>query len=547
VSGAPQRDGASAHVDGFARERLPPRALWPQLRFDLPELGYAERLNCAAALLDRQVAAGRGGRIALRSPEGAWTYAELLARVNRIARVLVDDLALVPGNRVLLHGANAPMLAACWLAVVKAGGIAVTSMPLLRAKELGAMIDRAQVSHALCDAALAFELELARTHCPSLGHVLYFHGEGGLEARMRLASPEFAAVDTWAEDICIIAFTSGTTGAPKGTMHFHRDVLAICDCFPRALLAPREDDIFCGTPPLAFTFGLGGLLLFPLRYGASALLLPRPAPEALLAAIARERATILFTAPTFYRALAGLAGGHDLGSLRLAVSAGEALPAATRRSWREATGLELIDGIGTTELLHIFVAAAGADARDGTLGRAVPGYEAAVLDEAGRPAAPGVVGRLAVKGPTGCRYLDDERQRAYVQDGWNLTGDAASIDAQGRFRYHARSDELIISGGYNISGLEVEEVLLAHPAVAECGVAGLPDEARGSLVTAFVVLRPPYAPAPELVKELQEWVKHRIAPYKYPRRVEFVAELPRTGTGKLQRLRLRPATPPQTP
>jgi len=467
----------------------------------------------------------------------------LLESANRIAHVLVEDMALVPGNRVLLGGTNTPMLAACWLAVIKAGGIAVTTMPLLRAKELIDVVTKAQVSHCLCDQAIAAELERALPACPTLRRTLYFRGESEApEARMARKPADFANGDTAADDICIIAFTSGTTGTPKGTMHFHRDVMAICDCFPRSILKPSADDIFCGTPPLAFTFGLGGLLLFPLRCRASAVLAGKLDPEGLLRVVQDYRATICFTAPTFYRAMAGHAHEYDLSSLAQCVCAGEALPVATRELWRDATGIELIDGIGSTEMLHIFISAAGDDIRPGATGKPIPGYRARVVDERCRPLPPGAVGRLAVKGPTGCRYLADERHADYVQDGWNITGDAYVMDAEGYFRYFARNDDLIISAGYNIAGAEVEEALLAHPAVAECGVVGTPDEMRGQIVKAFVVLRAGFLAGPDLVREIQEWTRKRIAPYKYPRAMEFVPSLPRTETGKLQRFRLRSDT-----
>ncbi len=530
----------TAHVDTFARDNLPPPELWPELLFELPELQYPARLNCATELLDQQVAAGLGDRIALRSARGDLTYRQLLETANRIARVLVEDMGLVPGNRVLLRGTNSPMMAAAWLAVMKAGGIAVATMPLLRAKELTEVIVKAEVSHALCDAALAEELRLARPACPTLTQVLHFHAEGeGLEARMAAKPADFANVATAAEDTCLIAFTSGTTGKPKGTMHFHRDVMAICDCFPRSILKPAADDVFCGTPPLAFTFGLGGLLLFPLRAGASTVLLERHTPELLLETIQRERVSIVFTAPTYYRMMAATARKHDLSSLKKCVSAGEALPVATRALWKEVTGIDIIDGIGATEMLHIFISAAGPDIRPGATGKPIPGYRARVVDAEGQPLPAGSIGRLAVQGPTGCRYLADERQGAYVQNGWNLTGDAYLMDADGYFFYQARTDDMIISAGYNIAGPEVEGVLLKHAAVAECGVVGVPDAERGEAVKAFVVLRPEAQPSEALARELQEFVKNGIAPYKYPRLIEFVAELPRTETGKLQRFRLR--------
>ncbi|MCU0968925.1 MAG: AMP-binding protein [Rubrivivax sp.] len=528
----------SAHVDTFARDRLPPPDALPDFVFDLPELRFPERLNCAADLVDRRVAAGEGDRSCIVGHGVHWTYRELQEQVDRIAHVLVDDLGVVPGNRVLLRGANSPMLAACWLAVVKAGGIAVGTMPLLRARELAVIVDKAQVSHALCDLRLADELAAARPACPSLRHVLHFHA-AELEARMATRPARFDAVDTAADDIALIAFTSGTTGVPKGTMHFHRDVMAACACWPRHVLRAGPDDVFIGSPPLAFTFGLGGLLVFPLAIGASTVLIEKATPDALLPAIAQFRATVCFTAPTSYRAMAAQAAGHDLSSLRKCVSAGEALPAATRRLWKDATGIELIDGIGSTELFHIFISADEQHARGGATGLPVPGYRAAILDDDGRELPPGRVGRLAVKGPTGCKYLADDRQRQYVQRGWNLTGDAYRVDADGQFVYQARTDDMIVSGGYNIAGPEVESALLLHPAVAECGVVGKPDEARGTIVKAFVVLRPGHEPGEATTRALQEFVKQTIAPYKYPREIEYRASLPRTETGKLQRFRLR--------
>jgi len=531
----------SAHVDTFARDNLPPRADWPELVFDIPEVRYAERLNCVVELLDKTVAAGHGERAALRSPGAVLSYAALLELVNRIAHVLREDLGLVAGNRVLLRGPNNPMMAACWLAVVKAGCIAVATMPLLRAKELKPIIDKAKCSAALCDANLRGEMELARTQCPALGATLYFNSDApdSLE-RLAAAKPvQFPAAKTAADDVCIIAFTSGTTGVPKGTMHFHRDVMAICDCFPRSCLHPGPEDIFCGTPPLAFTFGLGGLLLFPMRFAASALLLEKLTPTALLSAIEQYRPTICFTAPTFYRQMAAVAFDYDIASLKQCVSAGEALPLPTRELWEKETGIRLIDGIGATEMLHIFISAAGEDIRPGATGKPIPGYRACVLDEQGDAAAPGTVGRLAVKGPTGCRYLADERQKNYVHKGWNLTGDAYLVDEDGYFWYQARTDDMIISAGYNIAGPEVESALLLHPAVAECGVVAAPDEERGQIVKAFVVLKKDYVAEPQIAQALQDFVKQTIAPYKYPRAVEFRDALPRTETGKLQRFKLR--------
>ena len=541
----------SAHQDTFARDNLPPLDQWPELVFDLPALRFPERMNCAHELLDRWVAQGQGDRACViggdgRGGELRWTYAELQAQANRIANVLVNEMGVVPGNRVLLRGANTPQMAACWFAVMKAGAIAVATMPLLRAKELGQVIEKARISHALCDAALAAELETARAQCPVLARVCLFRSEAadGLEALAERQSERFDNVDTASDDCALIAFTSGTTGQPKGTMHFHRDVIAICRCWPVHCLRANADDVFIGSPPLAFTFGLGGLVLFPLSVGASTVLLEKASPDVLLPAIAKHRATVCFTAPTSYRAMAAQAASHDLSSLRKCVSAGEALPAATRQLWKDATGIELIDGIGATELLHIFISHTEETARPGATGRPVPGYRARVVDDAGRDVPAGTVGKLAVQGPTGCRYLADDRQGQYVRHGWNLTGDAYLVDADGYFVYQARTDDMIISGGYNIAGPEVESALLAHPAVAECAVVGVPDEERGQLVKAFVVLKPGAAGADDeaaLVKAMQDFVKATIAPYKYPRAIEFRASLPRTETGKLQRFRLREA------
>ncbi len=531
----------TAHLDTFALDNLPPRELWPELIFETPALQYPERLNCVVELLDKMVAAGHGERVAIRAPRRVLTYGALLELVNRIARVLTEDLGLVPGNRVLLRAPNNPMMAACWLAVVKAGLIAVATMPLLRARELITVIERARVNAALCDAGLKEEMERALEASPEVQRVLYFNSEApeSLDALQAAKSTDFAAVDTAAADVCIIAFTSGTTGVPKGTMHFHRDVLAICDCFPPACLQATPDDIFCGTPPLAFTFGLGGLLLFPLRAGASTVLIERLTPTLLLSAIEERRATICFTAPTLYRQMVPIAFEYDIASLKKCVSAGEALPAATGELWEKETGVRLIDGIGATEMLHIFISAAGEDIRSGATGKPIPGYRACVLDAKGRALGPGKVGRLAVKGPTGCRYLADERQKSYVQNGWNLTGDAYLMDQDGYFWYQARTDDMIVSAGYNIAGPEVESALLMHPAVSECGVIGVADEERGQLVKAVVVLKEGFAPGPEMAKTLQDFVKQTIAPYKYPRAVEFRDALPRTETGKLQRFRLR--------
>jgi 2-aminobenzoate-CoA ligase len=528
----------SGYADGFARANLPPVEEWPEFRFDLPELQYPPRLNSVAELFETARVRGWDERTALIGSRERLSYGALRARVDRIAHVLRQDLELVTGSRVLLRGANCPMMAACILAVIKAGCIAVPTMPLLRARELGVIAARARVDAVLCAATLRAEVDAM---APGGLPMLLFDGDApdSLEARMAAHDAPFAAPDTAADDVCLISFTSGTTGVPKGTMHFHRDLLAICDCFPRHTLGARLDDVFIGTPPLAFTFGLGGLLLFPLRVGACAVLLEKLSPESLLAAIQEHRATVCFTAPTFYRQMAQLAARFDLRSLSRSVSAGEALPVATREAWKLATGLDMIDGIGATEMLHIFISAAGSAVRPGATGKPVPGYQACILDDKGQAVGPGVIGRLAVKGPTGCRYLDDPRQRNYVVDGWNITGDAYEMDADGYFYYRSRLDDMIISAGYNIAGAEVEEALLHHPAVAECGVVGRLDEERGQVVEAHVVLKPGVAPSGETAAALQEFVKAQIAPYKYPRVVRFREQLPRTETGKLQRFKLR--------
>ena len=537
----------SGHRDSWTREQLPPAAEWPVLRLDAPYT-YPARQNCATRLLDDAIREGHGERVALVVPDGAggWTevtYAALAAEVDALAHVLTGEFGLVPGNRVLLRGFNGRGMAVAWLAVMKAGLVAVTTMPLLRATELRVLLERAAVAVALCDNRLATELQDAAAERAVPVYRWGTDDAAGLEARMARHHRPFPACDTASDDVCLIAFTSGTTGVPKGCMHFHRDVMAMCDGFSAQVLRLTAADRCIGTPPFAFTFGLGGLLCFPLAARGSAVLLEKATPELLLEAIAATRATVSFTAPTFYR-LMGLAirkepGRFSIASLRTSVSAGEALPDVTRTLWREVTGLEMLDGIGATELIHIFIAAAGAEVRPGAIGRAVPGYEVAILDEALRPVPTGTVGRLAVRGPTGCRYLSDPRQRSYVQDGWNLTGDAATMDADGYVFFKARTDDLIISAGYNIGAPEVEAAVMQHPAVAECAVVGVPDEERGQLVKAVVVLTAGQTPSDALATEIQEFVKRTIAPYKYPRVVAFTAALPKTDTGKLQRFRLK--------
>ncbi len=532
----------TGHIDTFARDNLPPRAQWPEFRFDLPELRYGDRLNCVTKFLDRWVAAGEGNRPCLISPSETLSYAQLSERVNRIANVLTRDLGLVPGNRVLLRSANNPMMVAAYLAALKAGAVVVATMPLLRAKELSYPVAKGKIALALCDARLADEMEKTRAVAPDLKRIVYW-GEGrngGLESMMQQPGYEhFSPCDTAADDVCLIGFTSGTTGEPKGTMHFHRDMLAICDSYAKHVLRAEPSDRFIGSPPLAFTFGLGGLVLFPLRIGASTVLLEQPTPDNLLGAIQKFGATVCFTAPTAYRAMIPKLGEYDIKSLRKCVSAGEALPKATFEAWHKATGIKILDGIGATEMLHIFIGSPEEEVRAGSTGRAVPGYEAIVIDDEGKEMPPGIAGRLAVRGPTGCRYLSDARQFNYVQSGWNVTGDTYVMDKDRYFWYQARSDDMIISSGYNIAGPEVESALLTHAAVAECGVVGAPDEERGQIVKAYVVLRAGTAGDEAMTKQLQDHVKAAVAPYKYPRAIEYVTELPKTQTGKLQRFELR--------
>jgi 2-aminobenzoate-CoA ligase len=529
----------SAHIDTWVRERLPPLERWPKLLFELPELRYPQTLNCAHELLDRNARA-HPDAIAVRASDGDWSYGRLLDVVNRICRVLVEDLSVVPGNRVLLRGVNSPMLIAAWLAVAKAGAIVCATMPMLRQRELAQLIDKAQIGVALCEGALAEDLRAAQRDGDSLRQIVTWN-DGDLEARMQRKASSFAAVATAQDDPCLIAFTSGTTGAPKAAVHFHRDVLAMADTFARHLLNPRADDVFAGTPPLAFTFGLGAELVFPLRFGASTALFAGVGRDQLLGNLQRFGVTRVFAAPTAYRSLLPQLCGNDLPHVRSFVSAGEHLPKHTADAWRDATGHKIIDGIGSTEMIHIFISAAGDAIRPGSTGRSVPGYRACVLDVELQPVPAGTVGMLAVQGPTGCRYLADERQAHYVRNGWNVTGDAYAMDEEGYFWFQARADDMIISSGYNIAGPEVEAALLGHEAVAECAVVGVADADRGQIVKAFVVLSEPQSADAALTRTLQDFVKNTIAPYKYPRAIEYVASLPKTATGKLQRFKLREA------
>ncbi|HEY1654200.1 MAG TPA: AMP-binding protein [Candidatus Tumulicola sp.] len=535
------RVGRSGHVDRFAREHLPSPDALPEVRFDLPGMQYPHELNAAAWLLDRRIEAGEDARRCIVAPGLVWTYGDLFAAANRIANVLVRDHSLQPGNRVLLRAPNTPMLAACWLAVLKAGGVAVTTMPLYRCAELRFMIEKAQVRLALCDRRLSEELAGASDGVADFSTVYFGTAHpGNLEMAMASVPATFANVRTAAEDVAIVAFTSGTTGKPKAAMHYHRDLIATCQSYGATVLRPQRDDLFCGSAPLGFTFGLGGHLLFPLFDGAATLLLERARPDDLLQAVAEYGVTTLFTAPIAYRAMCAKVSGYDLSTLRTCVSAGEPLPKAVWEAWYERTGLKILDGIGSTEMLHIFVGSPAVSVRAGATGQAVAGYVAEVHDDDGRRVPNGTVGRLAVKGPTGCKYLDDDRQRSYVRAGWNYPGDAYRMDDDGYFWYVARTDDMIVSAGYNISGPEVEEVLLAHPDVHEAAVVAKPDpEKETNVVKAFIVLAPSVVADDAKARELQAFCQARIAPFKAPREVEFVPELPRTQTGKVQRYKLR--------
>ncbi|HEV2079077.1 MAG TPA: AMP-binding protein [Allosphingosinicella sp.] len=522
----------SAHIDTFVRDRLPPPEAQPEFLFDLPELQYTERLNAAVELIDK----ADPDTLAVINDSGRWTFGEMRDLSDRIARLLVEEEGLVPGDRVFLRGPNNAMLFACWLGVLKAGGVVVATMPILRAGEIATILERAQVSHALVDARFVEDYEAGAAQAGTVRSLLTYNGDSGggeLETRLEAVQAGFVPLDTHRDDVALIAFTSGTTGKPKGCVHYHRDILACADSFARHVLKPEGGTRWACSAPLAFTFGLGMNLIFPWRFGGAAVTVEQPGPKPLLEAISKHRATHLATAPTAYKVMTGMLGDHDISSLRTCVSAGEHLPAATWHAWHEATGLRIVDGIGATEMMHIFISASGDDIRPGATGKAVPGYIACVLDEKDQPMTSGT-GRLAVKGPTGCRYFDDERQAVYVQHGWNVTGDTYRADEDGYFWYVARSDDMIVSAGYNIAAPEVENALYAHPAVQECAVVGVPCEERGHKVKAFVV-----AASEVDAADLQDHVKRTIAPYKYPREIEFVDSLPKTATGKLQRYALR--------
>ena len=539
----------SAQTDRFVHERLPSREQWPELCYDLPELQQLPaQLNVVQRLFDRAMGHGHADRPFLRSDERTLSYTQARAEVNRLSNVLTQ-MGLQPGNRVLLRGGNSVAMALAWLAVVQSGLIAVATMPLLRATELKAIIDKAKPSVALCDVKLQDELKAALALSPDTAGLplrLFNTGDAAvvlgdsLEALARHASDQATPCPTSADDISLLAFTSGTTGSPKAAVHAHRDVLAACETWPRHVLRATPDDIVMGSPPLAFTFGLGGLLVFPMWAGASVYFPGIPyTPEAMVKLIGQVGATICYTAPTFYRQMAAFAKQHGIGRLRISVSAGEGLPDATRQLWKEASGLEMLDGIGATEMFHIFISSPPESVKRGAIGQVVPGYQAKIVNEQGEELPRGQVGRLAVKGATGCKYLDDARQAVYVQDGWNFPGDAFSQDDDGYFVYQARTDDMIITAGYNVAGPEVEAALMQHPAVAECGVVGRPDDERGMVILAYVVLKQGQTGDDAQIKLLQDHVKHSLAPYKYPREVRFVTALPRTETGKLQRFALR--------
>jgi 2-aminobenzoate-CoA ligase len=532
----------SAHVDTFARDNLPPMDQWPEFR--LQGFDYPEFLNAGYELTDRMVERGFGDNTALIGNGRIRTYKELTDWSNRLAHALVENYGLKPGDRVLIRSANNPAMIACWLAATKAGAVVVNTMPMLRAGELGKIIDKAEIGMALCDTRIMDELTLAAKDSAFLRQVIGFDGTANHDAeldRAALSKPvKFEAVKTGRDDVALLGFTSGTTGNPKATMHFHRDLLIIADAYARDVLQVRPDDVFVGSPPIAFTFGLGGLAIFPLRFGAAAALLEHATPPNMVDIIQTYRATICFTAPTAYRAmLNAMDEGADLSSLRIAVSAGETLPGPVYESWTAKTGKPILDGIGSTEMLHVFISNRLDDRAPACTGRPVSGYEAKIVDDAMNEVPRGTVGKLAVRGPTGCRYLADERQKDYVRDGWNLTGDAFYQDEDGRFHFAARADDMIISSGYNIAGPEVEAALLTHPHVAECAVIGVPDEERGQIVEAHVVLKPGQIGSDALTLELQMHVKTVIAPYKYPRSIRYTEALPKTQTGKIQRFQLK--------
>ncbi|UUC44604.1 AMP-binding protein [Flavobacterium cerinum] len=530
------------YLDNFAHENLPATKWQPEYHFNHPDFDFPEDLNCVEQLLDLHIKEGRGHHIAIRTFDAIWTYQDLYDKANQIANFLIADTGFVSGNRVLIRSANNPMFVACWFAILKAGGIVVATMPLLREKELSVMVESARISHVFCDYRLKDEMELVQE--PDLKKVIYFDGSEQSEQELELAisgkSKTFDNYPTRSDSVSLIGFTSGTTGKPKMTAHFHRDVLLICEAFPKYSLQPKPEDLFTGSPPLGFTFGLGGLVLFPFYYGAATFLIEKPTPELLLQAIQEHKITVCFTAPTAWRILTTKVKDYDISSLRKCISAGETLPLKVWEDWYNATGLKIIDGIGATEMLHIFISSNETNMKKGATGLPIHGYEAKIVDKKGNELGINEPGRLAVRGITGCRYLNRiDKQKEYVQNGWNLTGDIFRKDEEGYFWFVARGDDMIISSGYNIAAIEVENVLLTHPEIAECAVVGLPDEERGMLVCSYIVLKDKTKAGPDFGKSIQNWFKEVAAPYKYPREVRFMESLPKTETGKIQRYKLK--------
>lgn len=535
----------TAHIDTFVIDNLPSEEDLPEFCFENSELQFPEQLNCAYELLEKKIDQGFGDNIAFYTLNEKWTYREVLTKANQIAHVLKDDLGVIPGNRVLLRSPNNPMMVVCWFAVLKVGGVVISTMTLLRSKELVPVIEKGKISLSLCDKRLSDEMEKTKNATSGLERICYFDGSGEentgaeLEDLMESKPTVFENINTYSHDPALIAFTSGTTGIPKGTIHYHRDVMAMCICFSENVLKPSKDDIFIGSPPIAFTFGLGVIVTFPMHAGAASVLLEQASPDQLIKNIEKFRATICSTAPTAYKAMLNNIDEFDLSSLKKCVSAGETLPLPTFTSWQDSTGIKIIDGIGATEMIHIFISAAGDDIRPGFTGKAIFGYQACLVDEKMNKLPSGEKGMLAVKGPTGCRYLADERQKNYVKNGWNITGDVFEMNEEGYFWFHARGDDMIVSSGYNIGGPEVESTLMDHEAVDECAVVAWPDQERGHIVKAYIVLSKKFNPSDELIKELQDFVKHQAAAYKYPRAIEFLTALPKTETGKIQRFKLR--------
>jgi 2-aminobenzoate-CoA ligase len=526
------------YLDNFAHDNLPNQELQPDYLFtDLPQFQHSEILNCVDKLLDNHIKEGRGNNVCIRTFDATWTYQELFEKANQIAHVLVDDLNFKSGNRVLIRSANNPMMVACWYAVLKAGGVVVATMPLLREKELTTIIDCAQISHAFCDKELEEEMMFVKSDYLKQ---ICIYGNSQLEELMKSKPTTFTNYNTNKDSVALIGFTSGTTGLPKMTSHFHKDILNICECFPKYSLKPTTNDIFTGSPPIGFTFGLGGLVLFPMYFGASTFLIEKPSPDVLLNAIQEHKITICFTAPTAWRIITTKVKEYDISSLRKCVSAGETLPLKVWQDWYDATGLKIIDGIGATEMLHIFISSNEENMKPGATGLPITGYEAKIIDLNGNEVPTNEPGRLAVRGITGCKYLNrEDKQREYVENGWNITGDIFRKDEEGYLWFVARGDDMIISSGYNIAAIEVESVLLTHEDILECAVVGLPDEERGMLVCAHIVLKDKDKASDAMKNRIQHWFKEVAAPYKYPRVINFTEALPKTETGKIQRFKLK--------